>query len=475
MERMTLEEILEAVEGNIVIKGSFFEECIDAAGCAGSIFSGVSTDSRKIEKDNIFIALKGENFNGNDYIVQVSKAGAALCIVDEIKFNKDEINSSMSVIIVKDTRKALLSLAKLYRSKLSVKIIGITGSTGKTSTKDLTAAVLSSKFKTFKTAGNYNNEIGLPLMIFKLDNTYDAAVLEMGMSNFQEIHRLADTARLDIALITNIGLSHIENLKSRENILKAKLEITDFFDNEKVLIVNGEDELLKTIKNKDYKVLKTGMNSEFDFYAQDIKLSESNVRFILCEKEKNTAEEFIIEVPGRHNILNAMLAVACGRTLGMGYKEIKEGIKNLQTTSMRLDIIRGDKFTIIDDCYNASPDSMKAAIDVVADIKGNRRIAVLGTMRELGDSSYEAHKEIGKYAKDKSIDILLTMGEFNNAYKEGYEKPDTDGSIIKSFDNNNDLIEFLKNTINKDDLVLVKASRYMKFENIVNEIKKING
>lgn len=471
MEKITIEEILQAVEGKLVVEGTVNTEDNIETEYGNITFSGVSTDSRKIEKNNIFIALKGENFNGNDYILQAIKAGAALSIIDEIKFNKDDINSSMSVIIVNDTRKALLSLAKFYRSKLSTKIIGITGSTGKTSTKDLTAAVLSSKFKVFKTLGNFNNEIGLPLMIFKLDNSFDAAVLEMGMSNFQEIHRLADVSRPDIALITNIGLSHIENLKTRENILKAKLEITDFFDSEKVLILNGEDELLKDVETIDYKILKTGTDLGFDFCAKDINLSESSIGFTLYEKEGNITEQFTIEIPGKHNILNSILAIACGRLFGMDYAAIKEGLKNLQTTSMRLDIVRCDKFTIIDDCYNASPDSMKAALDVVSNMKGQRRIAVLGTMRELGDSSYEAHKEVGKYAKDKKIDVLLTTGEFSDAFKEGFEKDSTANSII-AFKNSNDLIEYLKKNICEDDLVLIKASRYMKFENIVSEIKK---
>jgi UDP-N-acetylmuramoyl-tripeptide--D-alanyl-D-alanine ligase len=225
MEKLTLNEIIDAVKGNVVKNGEERQ------------FTAVSTDTRTILKDSIFIALKGANFNGNDYAAQASMKGAAVCVVDEITFNLKDIEGRCTVIKVEDGKAALMNLAKYYRSKLMIRVIGITGSTGKTSTKDLVAAVLSSKYKVFKTKGNFNNEIGLPLMIFNLNNTYDAAVLEMGMSNFGEIHNLANIARPDVAIITNIGVSHIEYLKTRENILKAKMEITDFFNHDNILII----------------------------------------------------------------------------------------------------------------------------------------------------------------------------------------------------------------------------------------------
>ncbi|MBC2396623.1 UDP-N-acetylmuramoyl-tripeptide--D-alanyl-D-alanine ligase [Clostridium tetanomorphum] len=465
MEYLGFDEIVKAIEGEVLVKGDRFD------------YDGVSTDTRKIEKKNIFIALKGENFNGNAYMKQASEKGALICIIDEVLFTREEIQKHTSIIKVKDTRKALLDLAKYYRSKLNIKVIGITGSTGKTSTKDLTASVLSGKYKVFKTEGNFNNEIGLPLMIFRLDKSYEIAVLEMGMSNLQEIHRMAEVANPDIAIITNIGISHIENLKTRENILKAKLEITDFFKEKNVLIVNGDNDLLGALKNNKIKIIKTGFENKWDFYAYDIVLNESDLSFKVIEETTKEEEEIYINIPGKHNIWNALLAIACGRNLNMSFKEIKEGLKNLQTTAMRLDIIKNDSFTIVNDCYNASPDSMKAAIDVLIGINGKKKVAVLGTMKELGKEAYRAHKEVGSYAKENGVDLLIALGEFDKAFIEGFEDSHVEKSIQNSekqylkLDNYDEVIDFLLSYLEKEDVVLFKASRAMKFEKMVEKLK----
>ncbi|WP_315114431.1 UDP-N-acetylmuramoyl-tripeptide--D-alanyl-D-alanine ligase [uncultured Clostridium sp.] len=461
MEFLSIDEVVKAINGEMVKEGNFFK------------FNGVSTDTRKIEKGNIFFALKGESFNGNSYINVASDKGATLCIVDEIIFDKENIKECTSIIKVENTRRALLDLAEYYRSKLNIKIVGITGSTGKTSTKDLTAAALSSKYRVFKTEGNFNNEIGLPLMIFKLNNDYDIAVLELGMNNLGEIHRMCKAARPDIALITNVGISHIENLKTRENILKAKLEITDFFNEENVLIVNGDNDLLNSLSSDEFNIIKTGFNNRGDYYAHHIILNEDSVSFKVSEENSGENEDIEINLPGKHNVWNALLSIACGRVLGMSLKEIKEGLKNnINTTGMRLDIIREEKYTIINDCYNASPDSMKAGIDVLINIKGERKIAVLGTMKELGDEAYNAHKEVGKYVAEKGIETLITLGEFNKAYEEGYinETKDIKKEIL-SFNDEDEVIKFLKSYIKYGDVLLFKASRAMKFEGIIEKLK----
>lgn len=468
MEYLSFEEIVKAVNGEVLREGNRFD------------YDNISTDTRKIHDKSIFIALKGENFNGNSYVKQASRKGALICIIDEVLYKSEDIKDYTSVIKVKDTKKALLHLAKYYRSKLDIKVVAITGSTGKTSTKDLTAAVLGAKYKVFKTEGNFNNEIGLPLMVFKLDNSYQVAVLEMGMSNLGEIHRMADVARPDIALITNVGISHIENLKTRENILKAKLEITDFFTEKNTLIVNGDNDLLSSLEEKSFSLIKTGFENKWDFYAYDIVVNENSIDFKV--KEKMQGEELIhIDLPGKHNVWNALLAIACGTVLEMSLKEIKEGLKNLQTSDMRLDIIRGNKFTIVNDCYNASPDSMKAAIDVLMNITGKRKIAVLGTMRELGEESYLAHKEVGKYAKEKGIDLLIALGEFGKAYSEGFQERESHDNTKESdesflqFEDYDSVVEFLIPYLKKEDVVLFKASRAMKFEKIIEKLKINNG
>ena len=459
MEYISYDEIIEAIGGEVVVKGK------------DALYNNVSIDTRAIKDKDIFIALKGENFNGNDFVIEACKKGASICIIDEIKFEEMQLNRQTSVIKVADTKKALLDLAKFYINKLNLKVVGITGSTGKTSTKDLVAAVLSAKFKVFKTLGNFNNEIGLPMMIFKLDKSYDIAVLEMGMSGFGEIHNLCEVARPNIAIITNIGMSHIENLKSRENILKAKMEITDFFDEESVLIVNSDNDLLQDIDTSNYKLIKTGIDSEADFKAYDLNIEEKKITFSIIEESNLINNTIEVDIPGRHNILNSLLAVACGRVMGMNYSEITEGFKRLEATSMRLDIIKGEKFTVINDCYNASPDSMLAAIDVLCNVSGKAKIAILGTMKELGDGAFEAHKQVAEYAKLKNIDLLITLGEFNEAYEEGFNDIDK----YRSFETYDEVLSFVDGIIDENDVVLVKASRYMKLENIVSGLKDANS
>jgi UDP-N-acetylmuramoyl-tripeptide--D-alanyl-D-alanine ligase len=459
MDKITLEEVLNAVHGELLNPGSKIE------------FNKVCTDSRKVSKGDIFFALRGERFNGNDFAQNAINKGASLCIIDEEKLNLENINEDTSIIKVKNTNRALMDLAKYYRSRLNIKVIGITGSTGKTSTKDLTAAALSSKYKVFKTEGNFNNEIGLPMMIFKLDSTYDIAVLEMGMSNFGEIHNLADIARPHIAIITNIGVSHIEFLKTRENILKAKIEITDFFNENSTLIINNDNDVLNNYQSNKFNVVRIGTIDHEDFEGQNIILHEGSIEYDILEKITKEMKHFQLNIPGKHNVLNSLQALACARIFNLTYEEIEKGMLNYQATSMRLDIQKRENITIINDCYNASPDSMIAAIDVLKTIKGSRNIAVLGTMKELGEEAYKAHYEVGKYAFEKSVDLLLTLGEYNKAYREGFNN----SKNFKEFVNLEELKKYLKDNIRKSDVILVKASRTMKFESIVKELENINN
>lgn len=461
MEYMSFDEIVSAVQGEVVLKGEY------------SGFNAVGTDTRKIEKGNIFIALKGENFNGNEYIKTASEKGASICIVDEIRYKDEEIKNYTTVVKVQSTGEALLDLAEAYRAKLNLKVVGITGSAGKTSTKDLVAAALSGKYKVFKTEGNFNNQIGLPLMIFKLDNSYDIAVLEMGMNNLKEIHTMAKAARPDVSLITNVGTAHIGNLGSRENILKAKLEITDFFNSKNILIINGDNDMLSSVESNNYSVIKTGIDSDADFKADNIELGEDYVEFEVIEGEGGTKEKFHIDMPGKHTISNALLAIGCSKIMNMDYENIRKGLKNLQTTSMRMDIIRSEKFTIINDCYNANPDSMKVAIDVLKNSNAKRKIAILGTMGELGEEAFNSHKDVGEYAGKNNVDLLIIIGEYSKAYEEGFSEVQDNRQQHRAFENYDDAVDFLtKEYLQEGDTVLVKASRAAKFELIVEKLKK---
>lgn len=301
-------------------------------------------------------------------------------------------------------------------------------------------------------------------MILELDSTYDVAVLEMGMSDLGEIDVLAKCARPDIAVITNIGLSHIENLKTQENILKAKSEIFNYFDESNCLIINGEDKNLLKIKDKCFEILRIGYNHEYDVYAFNIILMEDNTTFSI--QDNNQEIIFNIPMAGKHNILNSMLAIAVAKKFKLSFEEMKLGIKNLEATSMRLEVIKRDKITIINDCYNASPDSMKSSMDVLSAYKKGRKIAILGTMNELGDEAVNAHTEVGSYAKDK-VDLLIAIGSYKECFRKGYSL-----DSILTFEDKKDFIDDLKTIIKENDVILVKASRGMKFEEIVNSLEE---
>lgn len=451
---LNLEEIIKAVNGEILVKNN------------EGIFNKISTDTRKIEQDNLFIALKGENFNGNDYTVSAIEKGAAIVIVDEVKFESEALNNKGTIIKVNNTKEALGDLARFYRKKLGIKVVGITGSTGKTSTKDLVAAFLSGKYKVFKTQGNFNNEIGLPLMIFELSKDYDIAVLEMGTSNFGEINRLASIALPDAAAITNVGTAHIEYLKTRENILKEKMCIADFFEEKNSLILNCENDMLKAVEKSDkFNLEKVGYDVGYDLYAENLELTSETTAFDVVTKD-NEKYRFTLNMVGQHNVLNALIGIQISRDFGLTFKEMEQGLKNFNATSMRLEFINKNEFAIINDSYNANPDSMKAALDVLEKYSGDRKIAVLGTMGELGEYAKEAHTQVGAFAIGKA-DILLTTGEFKDYYKEGFKE----NSII--FETKQELMEALANMIKPKDTILVKASRSARFEEIVKYLEKL--
>lgn len=450
MLELNLQEIVKATKGALLKEANVKE------------IKAVSTDTRKIEEGTMFIALKGENFNGNNYVLDAFNKGAKIAIVDEVKCDLNELKEDVALIKVQNTGRALMDLAKFYREKLGLKVVGITGSAGKTSTKDLVAAVLSDKYKVFKTKGNFNNEIGLPLMILELDSTYDVAILEMGMRGLGQIKELAEIASPDLGIITNIGISHIEILKTRENILKAKMEIATFFDKNNTLVVCGNDDFLGALPEAKYKIVKTGVGENFEIGAKNIALEELSSKFTVYDGEKE--EEFSLDMPGEHNISNLMLGIAIAKELGVSFEEMKRGLNNIEATSMRLELIKKDGFSILNDCYNSSPVAVKSAIDVMKNIEGKRRIAVLGTMRELGHKSEEAHEEIGKYAKENGIEKVLCFGDFSENIKEGY------GEGCTVYKNKEELINDLLNIICEGDIILVKASRSLKFEEITKAL-----
>ena len=451
MVELSLEEIVDVLDGKLLSNKKIIKS-----------INNVSTDTRAIKEGDIFFALKGENFNANKYIDTAFNNGASLCIVEEVHIEISDIPANAEVILVDNVEIALGKLAKYYLDKVNVKVIGVTGSVGKTSTKDMIAASLSEQYKVLKTLGNFNNHIGLPLTIFRLDSSYDVAILEMGMSHANEIDYLAEIAQPDIVVITNIGLSHIENLGSQKNILNAKMEATNYFGKDNVLIVNGDDAFLNTVSSNKYRVVKTGINSNSDITALNLQLKELSSSFELLNNGQKY--ECNLELPGKHNVINYLLAVAICNELGVSIESMAIGMKNIEKTSMRLDISNVNGYTIINDCYNASPDSMKSAIDVQLNMGSTRNIAVLGSMFELGEMSNMAHQDVAQYLLDKDIDIVFTTGIYTDNYKYVL------GDKCKLYEDKDCLIKELRTYIQEGDSILIKASRGAKFEYIYKNL-----
>lgn len=425
--------------------------------------TSVSTDTRSIEKGALFIAVKGERFDGNDYIGQAAQSGAAAVLCDRLP---GSVRADIPIIYVEDTRTAQLKLARYYRDKFPVKLCGVTGSVGKTSTKDMIYAVLAAKFQTLKTEGNFNNDIGLPRTLFRLNEEYGAAVIEMGMSDLGEISALSKASHPNCAVITNIGWCHIENLKTRENILGAKLEILDGTDYESApLIVCGDDEYLGKLNKEQtgsHKLVKYGFNTDNDVFASDIEHVEGGERFTLNYGGEKYAAE--LRVIGEHHILNALAAFAVGIEFGMNAEEIIPAFLNYEASGMRQRIEKRGDVTVILDCYNASPTSMKSSLNVLSTMNG-RKIAVLGDMLELGEKSRELHAGLAELSD--LADVFFLYGKEMAALRGELEKK---GVPVTQSEDKAKLTEELLKEIKSGDVILFKGSRGMKMEEIAEKI-----
>ena len=421
-----------------------------------------------------FIGLKGENFDGNKFCEEALKKGAKICIIQDVILDKEilEEYKDRVIIKVKDTLKAIQQIAKYKRTLYDIPVVAITGSVGKTSTKDMIASVLSQKYNVLKTQGNFNNHIGLPLTILQLKD-HTALVVEMGMNHFGEISLLTNIAKPDIAVITNIGTSHIGNLGSRENILKAKLEILEGLKENGSIIINNDNDLLHKWyeKNKKkYNIYTYGIDNISTIVAEDIKLFENGSKFI-C---KIYEQKINIDVPvgGMHFIYNSLCAALVGYKLGLNNYEIIEGIKELKLTNKRMDIEKTEKgITILNDSYNSSYDSVKAVLEYISKTKNERKISVLGDMLELGEFSEELHRKVGNEVCKNNIDILVTVGKLSKFIADEAKKIGMNPKYIFSVDTNKEAIELLKKMMKKGDIVALKASNGMHFEEILKGIR----
>ena len=461
MKNMTLENIEKACGGRYI--GTEAEKKTEVL--------GVVIDSRQVESGYLFVAIPGEKVDGHKFIPDVFAKGAA-AVLSEQQLE----DPAGPYILVESTTKALRDLAEYYRKSLDIKVVGITGSVGKTSTKEMIASVLSEKYKVLKTEGNYNNEIGLPLTIFKIRAEHEVAVLEMGISEFGEMHRLATMANPDICVITNIGLCHLENLKTRDGILKAKTESFAHLKKDGVAILNGDDDKLSTIRQVgDKEPVFYGMEEKMK-YREDAKKSVyatgvENLGLYGMQARIHTPEgerDVRIPIPGEHNVYNALAATAVGLSLGLSLNQISSGILKAKTIGGRTNLLNTGSMTVIDDCYNANPVSMKASIDVLATAEG-RKIAVLGDMGELGENEKKLHYEVGEYLAKKEIDVLFCAGELSEEIAKAAQK-ESKTCEVYYFKTRDALLEQLLPFLKKGDTVLVKASHFMEYPKIVKAL-----
>ncbi len=438
-----------------------FRQAAQAAGGVTSLdgrFDSVSTDSRNITPNCLFIALPGEKFDGHNFAAKALEDGAGAVVVER------DLGLGDRQILVRSTGQALLDIAGCYRSLFNIPVVGVTGSVGKTTTKEMIYTVLSSKYKTLKNKGNLNNEIGAPMTLFGLDPSHGAAVIEMGMSAKGEISRITHAVRPGIAVISNIGVSHIENLGSREGILSAKLEILEGMEPSSPVILNGDDDMLSKADTGSHPAIYYGLtNSGCAYSAFNITSTDGETVFA-CGFGGGPVKA-CLPFTGRHNIYNALAAVAVGAQLGIGPAQSLEALKKYEPTGMRQRIVKKGGFTFIEDCYNASPDSQKAAMSVLGSMEAGRKIAVIGDMLELGDYSEKAHSLVGTYAAENNIDILFTYGERTLASAKSAKA----GGLfdVRSFTDKRELADSLWDELRPGDAVLFKASRGMKLEEII--------
>lgn len=460
MKDINVKDIIEVTKGEII------------TGNKELICENFSKDTRIIKENDIYIGIKGKSFDGNQFWEEALKKGASCAIIENIKITEEQKQkySNKTIIKVENTLKALYQIARLKRERYKIPVIAITGSVGKTSTKDIIANVVSQKYYTLKTEGNNNNNIGLPFTILKLQK-HEALVVEMGMNHFGEISLLTSIAKPNICVITNIGTSHIGNLGSRENILKAKLEILEGTKNP-LVVINNDNDLLHNWyeENKQNWNIKTyGIKNKSNYNAEKIELNGDSSKFICNINGKR--EEIRVPVGGEHFILNSLCAITVGTELKIDSRNIIEGIEKFELTQKRMDIKQlNNGVKVINDAYNASFESMKATLKYLSEFENSRKIAVLGDMFELGNYSEELHRKVGIEVVKNKVDILICNGEDSKYI--AIEAKNMEMENVYQFNHKQEILEFLKKNLKSGDIVLFKASNGMKFFELANEIEK---
>ena len=447
MRKISIENIVKYTNGNLLKKGdeSFVER--------------ICIDNREAKEKDLFIPIIGEVHDGHKFMEGAYENGVRTFLIDEKhSFEKDDIN----LISVKDTTLALGDLSKGYKETFDIPFIAVTGSVGKTSTKDIIYSVISTKYKALKTKENFNNNIGLPRTLLSLEDE-EMAIIEMGMDHKGELDYLSNLVNPDIAVITNIGQSHIMNFEDgQDGIFKAKMEITNGLKNNGTLIINGDDKYLRTLKeqNYDYKLITCGFEEDNDIYCKSYELINDSMKFIAVYNGEE--HEFVIGSPAKHNVLNSLFAIAIANIYNIEEESIRKGLNDFKLSSNRLDVIKTDKYTIINDTYNASYDSMKSALEVLNNYD-TRKVAILGDILELGDYSEEIHRNVGKLI---TCDLLITIGEDSKYINEEVNIENY------HFDTKEEFYEKESELLKDGDTILVKASHGIGLLEVVEYLQK---
>lgn len=453
MAEFTLDEILTATGGKLA--GQEYQKS----------FTGVSTDTRTLKPGSLFIALKGEKFDGHDYIVRAVDSGAAGVVIGK----KDVyVPERTTAILVDDPLSAYQRLARFHRQRFSIPVVAITGSNGKTTTKDMVAAVLSSRMKVLKTEANYNNDVGLPLTLLNINKQHEVAVVEMGMRALGEIRRLAEVALPTIGVVTNVGETHIEILGSVENIATAKGELVEIVGNDGLVILNADNPFVRAMEKKtSARLVFFGFEGGADVRAENLVASDRQISFE-CVSQKGTFP-VVVPAPGKHNAYNALAAIAVGLELGLSPAEINSGLESFLPSAMRLHVETFGDYTVINDAYNASPMSMAAAAETLAYIAKGRKIAVLGDMLELGDVAVDAHRRVGEKLAEEGIQVVVTVGKLAKYIAEA--ALDSGVDVTVACQTHDEAQEALRKLMRPGDTILIKGSRGMKMETILTMFK----
>ena len=457
---MKVEDIIKATNGRLLV-GDPQEDC-----------ENFCTDTRKIQKGDIYVGLKGEKFNGNEYYKEALEKGAKVAVISGIEVTKEDLDQykDKTIIEVKDSLEAFGDIAAYKRDLYDIPVVQITGSVGKTSTRDIIANVVRKQYKTLQTEGNQNNAIGLPTTLLKLKD-HEAVVVESGMNHLGEIRYLGKIAKPTVAVITNIGTAHIGFLGSRENILKAKLEILENLKPGGYIVINNDNDMLNKWAKEDtkYKKYTFGIEEKSDVMAYNIKVSEDYSTYNV----KINNKEYFVKVPvsGKHFVYNSLCAIAVGNLLNIAPENIIKGIETFTLTKNRMEIDKiKDNVTVINDAYNASYDSMKAALEYLKELPGNRKIAVLGDMFELGEFAEEIHRKVGIEVITHKVDMLVTVGELANYIADEAEYLGMPKDQVIRLNTTTEAINYLNDNLEKDDVVLLKAANGMHFAEIFKGI-----